>query len=568
MSKKTYVITGAQMGADPNNKFLNSLKQIVEKAEDGELKIMPLRGVSNHGRFIEIIKEEIKIIHELLLEDEAFQSILDFYELSVGQYRNKERDIIYIKKTDKTHMVEYEDRKDFILKFGKAYQKCVSEIYRLDDKEKEEENKLTHDEKACLKNVLKLAEKLEKKEDEIENLYPKEIRPFLVTANTKLELNNNVAINSLQISPTQVKPLTGLRRFVDRTTIFGAPKIQLEVVHSSNNKLPRLMMSTGACTEPLYSKSRVGAIAENDHTYGALIIEVVNDEEYHIRQLTANGNGEITDLGTRFSSHQEKEVGVEGLVLGDVHVMFLDPKVDAATEEMIEELKPKELIIHDIFDAFSISHWHQNDAILQAQKALQMLDHNGVRMHNSLEEELEQCAEYLVNKKRKFPGLKLVIVASNHDEAIDRCLKEGRFIKDPVNSVIGAKLFIEAVGGLSPLEAWVKKHSKFKEELQDIVFLSRDEDYRVEGIQCANHGDAGLSGAKGSVGAEEIGAGNSVIGHSHTPRIFNTVYQVGCSTFLKLSYNRGFSNWMNTHCVINKGGTRQLINIVNGKWRA
>lgn len=485
---KTYVITGAQMGAKLHTRFFNTLLNYCEH-RDAELVIAPLRGVSNHGRFIEKIKEEIDVFEKLLLETE--------------------------------------------------------------DKEV----------------VKSLKEKLQRRRLELKELYPKEIQHLIATANTIQRFNSNIAFNSIQITPTQKKPLTGLIDLAHTSTIFGAPKINLQVVHTEEKSHPRIMVTTGACTQPLYLKSRVGVIAEDNHTYGAIVVDIEDDEIFHLRQLEANGNGEITDLGVRYTGTTKKKVDVEALVLGDVHVMFLDPTMDWATEDMIEKLKPKKVFIHDIFDAFTISHWHQNDLVIQTRKAMKNYQNHGVVFHDDLEQELEQVGEYLANKCSQFPNVEFFIVCSNHDEALDRCIKEGRFIRDPKNSLIGAKLFVDMIENqMMPLEAWLRKHSKYKDQLDRVHFFTRDTSYKVKDIQVANHGDVGLSGTRGSIWAEARAHGKSYIGHKHSPGIYGGVYQVGCSCLIPGHYCKGPNNWMHTNGVINTDGTRTLLNSIGGRW--
>lgn len=54
----------------------------------------------------------------------------------------------------------------------------------------------------------------------------------------------------------------------------------------------------------------------------------------------------------------------------------------------------------------------------------------------------------------------------------------------------------------------------------------------------------------------------------NSPGVIEGAYQVGVSTDLNLSYNQGPSSWLNTHCIIYPNGSRTLVNIINGKWRA
>jgi len=81
------------------------------------------------------------------------------------------------------------------------------------------------------------------------------------------------------------------------------------------------------------------------------------------------------------------------------------------------------------------------------------------------------------------------------------------------------------------------------------------------------HGDKGPNGSRGSVKSMEVSYGQSITGHSHTPEIVRGAWQTGTSTYLKLGYNKGASSWLQSSCLLYKDGSRQLINVINGKYK-
>jgi hypothetical protein len=114
-----------------------------------------------------------------------------------------------------------------------------------------------------------------------------------------------------------------------------------------------------------------------------------------------------------------------------------------------------------------------------------------------------------------------------------------------------------------PFAYWGRKHLR----ADQFRFLERDESYVVAGIELGMHGDKGPNGSRGSArNLARIGV-KSVIGHTHSPQIFEGCYQVGTSTKLKLEYTSGPSSWLNTHCVVYASGKRSLINVIKGEWR-
>ena len=373
-----------------------------------------------------------------------------------------------------------------------------------------------------------------------------------------INLNKNLLASAIKITATAVNPLTSLQRYAKHSAIFAGTKLALKPIATSNHKLPKVIMTSGCVTEPFYPESKAGDIASKDHINAAIIVEVVDKKYFHFTQVEANSKGEFTDRFRKYSGNKVIDNLAEGIVLGDIHTNSICPLVRKATEEIIKLGKPKHIILHDLMDSFSVSHHHINDLIKNVQKSEAKTD--------DLQKELESVSAYLDYMNKLNKG-KLIVVKSNHDEALDRYIKEGRFFTDYKNLRLSLKLCDKMLDGFDAIESYVKEMSKFKKSLKSVIFLNVDDDYQIAGIQCAKHGHIGANGARNSLRTQEIGAKKSVIGHSHSPHIFHKVWQVGTSTMLKLEYNKGFSSWMNTHCIIYKDGTRQLLNMINGKWK-
>lgn len=371
-------------------------------------------------------------------------------------------------------------------------------------------------------------------------------------------LNNKIRISDYQILPQQIDPVTGLARFTqsDVSTIFAAPKIRLKVIPNSNSKLPKVLMTTGAVTHPHYRQNRIGKIAEKDHTYGAVIVELESATKYHFRHLTSLKNGVFYDLGMRYSGRSKpKFVRPEAMVLGDWHTGDTNSIVRDETFRMISDYKPKMIIIHDLFNGASINHHEEHMSVNLAMKSNDL----------SLEKELRAVAKELKTICDKAGnGTKIYISKSNHDEWLMRYLQESKFMSDPQNTLIGAKLLVNAIEGYDPLREGI---SMFYRIPPNVEFLTRDDDLKVRGWQLANHGDKGSNGARGGIRSHEYANGKSITAHSHTPQIFRNVYIVGTSTELKLDYNQGYSSWMNCHSFLYDNGRPQLVNILNGKHR-
>jgi len=320
-------------------------------------------------------------------------------------------------------------------------------------------------------------------------------------------------------------------------------------------------MTTGAITVPdyttdMYMSRRTAVIAEHDHIMGAIIVEIVDNKMYHFRQIQADKDGNFVDLGKQYYPDTVVDYAPAAFILGDWHSGQTDPVVRDCWKEVSKTLKPNKIVIHDLADHSSINHHEDANCIIKAQKSA-----NGLL---SLEDEVKGIITDL-NEVSSWTD-EVVIVKSNHDEFLDRYLHKGEFPKDPLNAKLACQLFVEYHDGKDPLKAAVDLIGGIKKP-DKIRWLERDENFSIARVFLGAHGDKGANGAKGSIRTMENAYGQCVFGHSHSPQILRGAWCVGTSTYLKLSYNIGASSWMNTSCLLYPNGSRQLINVINGKWR-
>jgi hypothetical protein len=379
-------------------------------------------------------------------------------------------------------------------------------------------------------------------------------------------LNSNVFLSTIKLSAKHIDPTTGLGRIGQRngTFIYASPKQRLKAVPVSNSTLPRFMMTTGAITvsnynSDMYMSQRTAYIAHNDHVLGAIIVEIADDKHYHFRQIQSDSKGCFYDLGVKYTPTTKQKVRPEAFVLGDWHAGSTDPKAKKAWFDISQLTSPKRILLHDAFDGMSINHHEKHAKLLKAQRA-----ENG---QLSLSSELEILAEDI--KKLSSVTDEVVVVKSNHDQFLERYLQEGKYVDDPQNHRISLVLALQLLNKKDPLKYAVNELclKNDKKIIDKIKWLSIDDDYRIEGIQCGAHGHLGANGARGSLEAMESAYGNSVSGHSHTPQILRGAWCVGTSSLLKLEYNRGASSWLHSSCLIYPGGARQLINCIDGRWK-
>ncbi len=376
-----------------------------------------------------------------------------------------------------------------------------------------------------------------------------------------ISLNSNIFISTIKLSAKHIDPITSLGRIGQRegSFVYASPKQRLKMVPTSNSKMPHAIMTTGAVTVPdyhttRYMSERTAYIATADHVMGGIIVEIVDNKNFHFRQVQAEKNGSFIDLGDYYKNGKISKIKAEAFVMGDYHCGETEPTAESAWLEILNTVGAKNLVFHDIFNGSSISHHDQHKKILKAKRAI------------AHETNLEQEIKYVVDTLNLYsPYGKCIITKSNHDEFLDRYLQEGRYLDDAENHLTALELATAMVKGNDPLKYAVEKLGL--KDAKNVVWLSRDQDLKIARIELGSHGDKGSNGSRGNLRSMENAYGNSVSGHSHSPEILRGAWQVGTSSFLKLDYNQGPSSWMHTSCLVYPNGSRQLINSINGQWR-
>jgi hypothetical protein len=189
--------------------------------------------------------------------------------------------------------------------------------------------------------------------------------------------------------------------------------------------------------------------------------------------------------------------------------------------------------------------------------------------HHFLEKELKKCNQELQYLSSLMKGGEIYVVHSNHHEFMYRYLNEARFMKDPPNVRIALRLasYMVEKEYNNPMEAGIRMMGKLP---GNIFFLRPDDDLKVRGYQLASHGDRAPFGGRGSVAVKENDFGKSITGHCHMAQILRNTYTVG-TTALPLApyYMRGFPTASShAHAMLWDTGTVQLVNVINGKYRA
>ena len=376
----------------------------------------------------------------------------------------------------------------------------------------------------------------------------------------------------MQISPTAVRPLSGLDSYTGRaSSIFPHTKIAMESVASHKTEATKFMYTTGAVTLGNYIAKKAGQKAEFHHGYGGLLVEVDSEGNWWCRQLNADGEGTIYDLSWRAKGGQVTEGNwVEGINWGDIHVGTVPTEVFEACwgeRGMARALLPKYQFFHDVLDFRSQNHHDRHNPHLRFKKFL--------AGESDVLGEMYQVALFL--QATRVAGTKSVVVDSNHDNAFKRWLREHDYRHDPQNALVFLRAQLAVYEAIRDedenfhIVEWQLR--KIAPELSSVKFLRCDESFVIcpdanGGIECGMHGHLGVNGARPNVHSFSKMGRKANVGHTHSASIHDGLYTAGVVGSLDQGYNAGPSSWSHSNVVTYANGKRAVVTIWGGRWRA
>jgi hypothetical protein len=397
-----------------------------------------------------------------------------------------------------------------------------------------------------------------------------ELEPYMT--DDFVELHEHLWLMShVRVQATAINPLSGLEGLSKgASAIFGHPQLAMKTV-PSGQVYPKALWTTGSVTEASYSDTKAGIKGDFHHTNGTLVVELDGDY-FHVRNLTGDSNWGFYDFdkgSLRYYHPKGSRRGKNalGLVTGDEHAMFADESVKKATYtdpgSIVKVARPEKIVRHDVLDFYASSHHRKKDPVHHYA-----LHKYGIQ---KVEDELQLTIDYIDETTPDWA--ESIIVASNHHEHLLRWMKEiCPLVSEPWNVDVWIELWADlketiAFGesGVSygdPFARWAEKRLKKKAR-----FLRRDDEELIGEIAVNNHGDAGTNGSRGSINQFSKVGVRTIIGHGHSPGIRHGCFQTGTSDYLKRDYRRGPSSNMHAHVLIHANGKRQMIFIINGRYR-
>lgn len=403
--------------------------------------------------------------------------------------------------------------------------------------------------------------------------YDERILPYIVDDEVMVA-DGLLFCGNLDILPTAVNPLAGLDNHTGpHSAIIPHVKMQLRSLATMKSHPAKLLYTTGAITQRNYIQRRAGQMAEYHHVYGAMYVEVDSDGQWFARQLNADDNGVVFDLDHRWAPSSDGKVGGSErplLTLGDIHFEKLCQDTFTGALDMMQELKPEGVFLHDLIDFTARNHHNVDDWHF-------IVDRMAARQE-SVEAMFYGVALFLRSLCTAFPDTTFYIVRSNHDEAFARWVRTRSKWPDARNlrywhECNAASLrAIESGGELDEFK-WAIERAAASDGIDlpigsRIRFIQEDESYVLRGIEHGMHGHLGPNGARANPrGFRQIGR-KANTGHTHSAGIIDGVWTAGVLGKLDMGYNKGPSSWSASSILTHINGKRQIITQRLKKWRA
>lgn len=379
----------------------------------------------------------------------------------------------------------------------------------------------------------------------------------------------------LNVIPTAVDPLSSLDSYtVGNSGIVPHTKVRLKSIPRMHVDKERFQYTTGCVTLRNYVQAKAGQRASFHHVYGALVVEIDDDGEWFARHIVCDSEGGFFDLNQYWSADGVSDKGLNTLAVtfGDVHFPNESRDFWVWVESMYRELSPAYVFLHDVYD-FNVRNHHTRRDPFKFPK------YPGA----TVSEEFDLMCAKLMLMCEHCKNAMVVVVNGNHDNALDRWLREYSLQADPGNSEFVAwclsrlhskpEFVDNTMKVFSPFlipERMKEKHGKIPSNL---LMLDQDQSYTLfsgvnKPIECGIHGHLGINGSVGTP-KQFIKIGKRAnTAHTHTASIIDGVYTAGTSTPLKLEYNSGLTTWSNSHIITYANGKRTIVTNRGEKWKA
>jgi len=378
-----------------------------------------------------------------------------------------------------------------------------------------------------------------------------EILPYLHYG--KLQFGDVLVSTDSRIIPTAKEPLLGYEVLAkDNSLILPHSKIHFKTLPRFRKDPLRTMSTTGYISNKNYSDSKAGETAWEHHSYGFVIVEKKKDGTCHIpRNVKVKTDGSFIDITNSVSNEEVTKIkSSRGLVLGDIHASEVNTDILHETFVLMDEIKPDKTILHDLFDGSTVNPHEVKDMYIQKKKIKENRFLIDQEINNSFD---------VVRSLQDYTG-KIYVSLSNHDVFLDRLINDGNWKRDLHNSHNYLKYAL--IQQTEDIEQYGTIYGYLLNQEFDgeVVYLNYGDSLKIEGYECALHGDNGTNGSRGSYRQFSRLNTKMIHGHQHSPVLHNNVTCVGVTCNIYQYYTRrGLSSWAYAHSVIHNNGKNQLL---------
>ena len=385
----------------------------------------------------------------------------------------------------------------------------------------------------------------------------------LILIEKNFNLNKKVRVYNTKVLAQNIDPMAGQSNKLpaDYSYVMPGTKTDFFTVASLGTNA-RFFTSTGALTEPNYKVEAVssgmavkrGLQALAQHKYGFSYFQDNGKNKFDIYPLNADRTGNFHYLNEKYHSGKRTKSLIEALILGDIHHGQTNKYARQTYLKRIETLKPKYVILHDLFDGQSINHHTRNKWLERVR--------NSVRNQASLEGELKSLLKEINYLSNRFPDVKFIVVESNHDAFLRQYVDERKHHYEEHNYLMGIRIFPQI---LDLRKVVLEESLKLVGNLpSNFKFLRENDSFRVRGVELAQHGHNGANGSRGSdIQFKRLNL-RMITAHKHSPRIYGTGMVVGTNTNLEQGYTiGGASSWMHADGILYSNGTYSLLTAVH-----
>lgn len=394
------------------------------------------------------------------------------------------------------------------------------------------------------------ASKKQKKKDKNKFLWDESIQEYLCAS--RLDIHEHLTVlGTLKVPVTASTPLSGLNSITGlESCIVGHPRQHLKSLPVLTGYPNKLLLTTGAITYPNYTDSKAGFKGAFHHVYGFIVVEVDGDT-FHVRQVQADEDGNFFDLWHCVRDGKVYEYStVPAIVFGDLHLGQENKEAVNLAFSIADRLQPEHIILHDIFDGFSVSHHEDKDPFILLQR-----EEDGTW---NLESEIQYMIDWFNDRTEWM----FVNVMANHLDFLDRHLRNTDWRKarnkkmylQLANAIVEGK----APNGLVPY--LLDTHTGNTKN------LGYDDSFRIGEWELGLHYDKGASGSRGSVVQFKNLNTKSIGGHGHSPQREDGSLMAGTLTNLKLGYNKGLSSWVQGIVIIYPNMKASHIHFIKNRY--